>query len=142
MEKWLKQSLNDLQLDYLDLYLIHVPISFEEVDGDLHPVDENGEIRLDTTTDLVAIWAEMEKQVVAGRTRAIGISNFNISQITQILNVTRVPVSNIQVELHLYFQQKELVSFLFQEKCIKSLRNLRQENFAIKLYSLFQKFLD
>ena len=114
METWLKKSLEDLQLDYLDLYLIHTPFAFEEVEGDLHPVNENGEIRLDVTTDHLAVWAEMEKQVVAGRARAIGLSNFNISQVTRILNVARVPVSNLQIELHVYFQQKELVSiFLF-----------------------------
>ncbi|XP_043471485.1 1,5-anhydro-D-fructose reductase [Leptopilina heterotoma] len=117
VDKWLKKSLKDLQLDYLDMYLIHTPFSFKEVEGDLHPVNENGEIQLDMTTDHVAVWKEMEKQVVAGRTRAIGLSNFNISQITRILNVTTVPVSNLQIELHVYFQQNELVAFC-KEKSI------------------------
>ncbi|XP_033216487.1 aldo-keto reductase family 1 member A1-like [Belonocnema kinseyi] len=111
VEKFLKRSLADLQLDYLDLYLIHTPFTFEDIEGDLHPVNENGEIKLDLTTNHLAVWAEMEKQVVAGRTRAIGVSNFNIAQLTKVLNFATVPVSNIQVELHLYFQQKELVEF-------------------------------
>lgn len=111
VDKWLKKSLNDLQLDYLDMYLIHTPFTFKDVEGDLHPVNENGEIQLDMTTDHVAVWKEMEKQVVAGRTRAIGLSNFNISQITRILNVVTVPISNLQIELHVYFQQNELVAF-------------------------------
>lgn len=94
------------------MYLIHTPFTFKDVEGDLHPVNENGEIQLDMTTDHVAVWKEMEKQVVAGRTRAIGLSNFNISQITRILNVVTVPISNLQIELHVYFQQNELVIFL------------------------------
>lgn len=53
----------------------------------------------------------MEAQVDAGRAKAIGLSNFNIPQIERILKVARIPPANLQVELHLYFQQKELVEF-------------------------------
>lgn len=53
----------------------------------------------------------MEKQVDAGRTRAIGLSNFNIKQIQRILDNARIPPANLQVELHVYHQQRELVEF-------------------------------
>lgn len=108
VEKFLKKSLKDLQLDYLDLYLVHTPFSFVEGD-DLHPKDENGEMKMDHTTDHLAVWAEMEKQVVNGLTKAIGLSNFNCKQIDRILNAAKVPIAMLQIELHLYFQQKELV---------------------------------
>lgn len=53
----------------------------------------------------------MEKQVDAGRAKAIGLSNFNINQIQRILKDARIPPANLQVELHVYFQQKELLKF-------------------------------
>lgn len=109
MEKHLNQTLNDLQLDYLDLYLIHVPWTFEEVGDELIPFNENGEVKLDTSTDNEATWKEMEKQVDAGKVRAIGLSNFNIQQIERINNISRISVSAIEIEMHVYFQQRELV---------------------------------
>lgn len=51
----LNKSLNDLQLSYLDLYLIHVPFAVPPTDGDLLR-EPNGDIKLDMTTDHVAIW--------------------------------------------------------------------------------------
>lgn len=53
----------------------------------------------------------MEKQQEAGLTRAIGISNFNIRQIQRILDNAKIPPANLQIELHAYHQQKELVDF-------------------------------
>ncbi|XP_017762759.1 PREDICTED: dihydrodiol dehydrogenase 3-like isoform X2 [Eufriesea mexicana] len=111
VEKWIKKSLQNLQLEYVDLYLIHVPFGFEKVGELLHPVNENGEVRLDNNTDLVKIWAEMEKQVESGRAKAIGLSNFNISQIKRVLKNARIKVSMLQIELHVYMQQKELVKY-------------------------------
>jgi len=96
----------------VDLYLIHVPFSFKDVGEQIIPFDENGEVILDLTTDNVKIWQMMEQQVLEGRTKAIGLSNFNIAQIEKILNIAKIPISNLQIELHAYFQQKELVNFL------------------------------
>lgn len=53
----------------------------------------------------------MEDQVDAGRTRSIGLSNFNEKQIDKILSVARIPPANLQIELHLYLQQKSLVNW-------------------------------
>lgn len=55
VEKTLKKSLSDLQLTYLDLYLIHTPFGLPENDGEIL-FDTNGDIVLDKTTDHVAIW--------------------------------------------------------------------------------------
>lgn len=51
----LDQSLKDLQLSYLDLYLIHVPFGVPPTDGELLR-EPNGNLKLDLTTDHVAIW--------------------------------------------------------------------------------------
>lgn len=53
----------------------------------------------------------MENQVDAGRTRSIGISNFNEKQINRILSIAHIPPAALQIELHLYFQQKPMVEF-------------------------------
>ncbi|KOC61816.1 Alcohol dehydrogenase [NADP(+)] [Habropoda laboriosa] len=111
VEYWIKKSLQDLQLTYVDLYLIHTPFTFEKSGEELHPLDENGKIKLDNSTNPVKVWTEMEKQVECGRTKAIGLSNFNIPQIERILNNAKVKVSMLQVELHVYFQQKQLVKY-------------------------------
>lgn len=55
VEAALNKSLSDLQLSYLDLYLIHVPFGVPPTDGDLLR-EENGNIKLDLTTDHLAIW--------------------------------------------------------------------------------------
>lgn len=55
MEKYLKQSLKLLRLDYLDMYLIHAPFGMKEGD-DVLPKDENGKILMDMNTDHVSLW--------------------------------------------------------------------------------------
>lgn len=110
VEEFIKKSLEALQLSYLDLYLIHNPVGL--VYGkELYPVDENGKVKLDMSTDHVAIWKAMEAQVDAGRAKAIGVSNFNVKQIERILKSARIPPANNQVEMHIYMQQKELREF-------------------------------
>ena len=111
VEKWIKKSLEDLQLEYLDLYLIHTPFSFKEVGEELHPTDENGEIIIDRSTNHREVWAAMEKQVELCRTRMIGLSNFNKHQIAEILKYATMKISLLQIELHVYFQQNELVKY-------------------------------
>ncbi|XP_043261124.1 aldo-keto reductase family 1 member A1 [Colletes gigas] len=110
VEKYIKKSLQDLQLEYLDLYLIHTPLAFVDGEG-LHPVDKDGQIKLDCSTDHVKVWAEMEKQVKCGRTKAIGLSNFNIGQIERVLKSATTKISMLQIELHVFFQQNELVHY-------------------------------
>lgn len=96
------------------MYLVHVPFAFENGE-DLRPHNENGEIRIDIDTDHLQIWSAMEEQVLEKRTKAIGLSNFNIHQIKKILDNAKLPISNLQIELHVNFQQKELVykSYIF-----------------------------
>ncbi|XP_072754621.1 1,5-anhydro-D-fructose reductase [Anoplolepis gracilipes] len=123
VEKWLKKSLDNLQLSYVDLYLVHAPFAFEDVIGELNPFNQKGEIRIDVNTDHLQIWSAMEKQVLEKRCKAIGLSNFNIGQIKRILDFAKLPVANLQIELHVYLQQKELVKFC------------RKNNISITAYS-------
>lgn len=108
-------QLEALQLDYLDLYLIHAPIGFKySNDTELVPKGQDGKIAIDMSTNLEAIWTEMEAQVNSGKIKSIGVSNFNSKQIERIVKIAKVPLSNIQVELYVYFQQKAL-----RETCAK-----------------------
>uniref|UniRef100_A0A1B6KJE7 NADP-dependent oxidoreductase domain-containing protein n=1 Tax=Graphocephala atropunctata TaxID=36148 RepID=A0A1B6KJE7_9HEMI len=107
VEDYLKRSLTALQLLYVDLYLIHNPVGLVN-STELLSKDKDGNLLVDVNTDLLTIWKAMEKQVDSGRSKAIGVSNFNINQLERILKIARVkPVTN-QVECHLYLQQKEL----------------------------------
>jgi alcohol dehydrogenase (NADP+) len=56
VEKYIKKSLSKLQLDYLDLYLVHVPFAYFERGDEIHPRKEDGSMLLDKTTNHVAVW--------------------------------------------------------------------------------------
>ncbi|KAL3286151.1 hypothetical protein HHI36_000663 [Cryptolaemus montrouzieri] len=107
--KYLKRSLENLQVDYVDLYLIHAPFGLPDFEGDFPPKGNDGNVILDMSTDHIAIWKALEEQVDAGRTKAIGLSNFNKSQIERILKNSRIKPCALQIEQHVYLQQKELV---------------------------------
>ena len=90
VEHFMKQSLASLQLPYVDLYLIHQPIGMKYVsDEEFVPKEPNGDVALDMTTDLEAIWAAMEEQVAKGRALSIGVSNFNEQQLRRIVKTAK-----------------------------------------------------
>ncbi|XP_047100618.1 1,5-anhydro-D-fructose reductase-like [Schistocerca piceifrons] len=111
VEKYLKKSLEALQLEYVDLYLIHHPIGHLDVDGSVFPRDKDGKVLLDMNTDHISLWKAMEAQVDSGRALSIGLSNFNSRQVKRIWQAARIPLANLQVELHVYFRQRELAAF-------------------------------
>ncbi|KRT83590.1 hypothetical protein AMK59_4749, partial [Oryctes borbonicus] len=103
VEECLQESLKKLQLDYVDLYLVHFPITIAK--------DENGENYGRTDIDYLDVWKKVEEQYDAGRAKSIGISNFSIKKIERLLKNCRVKPANNQVETHVYMQQKELFDF-------------------------------
>jgi alcohol dehydrogenase (NADP+) len=112
VEHFMKKSLENLQLDYVDLYLIHIPfgLKFDESTGG-PKVNEKGQLQFEGKTDQAALWKKMEEQVDAGRTKTIGVSNYTISQIETVLKSARIKPANLQVELHVFLQQNALVDF-------------------------------
>ena len=113
VEKYLRKSLKLLALDYIDLYLVHHPVGFVEVsENDNIPLENPGtkdeRVKIDFSTDLIAIWKKMEKMVELGLTKTIGISNFNPRQMRKMMAIAKIPPTVNQVECHVYFQQKEL----------------------------------
>jgi len=110
VEYFIQKSLKALQLEYLDLYLVHTPIGIQYVnDTDLWPKGDDGKILINPSSSLEAVWKAMEEQVDNGRTRSIGISNFKRTQIERIMKVARIQPANQQIELHVYFQRPELL---------------------------------
>ena len=97
-----QKTLADLQLEYLDLYLIHWPQNFakEGTPGNCSfPRNEDGSIRYDMDTKSIETWTAMEALVEAGLVKAIGLSNFNSVQITEILEKGKIVPANLQVEV-------------------------------------------
>ncbi|XP_034232333.1 aldo-keto reductase family 1 member B7-like isoform X2 [Thrips palmi] len=107
----LNQSLSRLQLDYVDMYLIHMPFGVNRESYNGVSIVAIGPNDTDPSTDHRAIWDAMVAEKEAGRARALGVSNFNESQIERLVKHSAVPPANLQVELHLFHQQKPLVEF-------------------------------
>lgn len=104
-----KKILSALQLEYIDLLLLHWPFSFKQQDEDLFPTEDNKVVGADV--DFVEAYQALEQLVDAGLVRSIGVSNFNVEQLKQLLSVARIkPVTN-QVELHPYLVQAELKKY-------------------------------
>ncbi|XP_074562295.1 deoxymugineic acid synthase 1-like [Curcuma longa] len=94
----LQKSLRSLQLEYLDLYLIHFPICAKP-EGELMPID------------ISSVWAAMEECQRMGLTKSIGVSNFSIKKIEKLLSAATIPPVVNQVEVNPLFQQKKLREF-------------------------------
>jgi len=102
------QTLADLQLEYLDLYLIHWPVALKS-----HVMfPEKGADFLDhAAAPLSETWAGMEALKKEGKVRHIGVSNFNQSKLEEILASCEIKPEMNQIELHPYLPQQKLVSF-------------------------------
>lgn len=114
VEPALRDSLGKLQLDYVDLYLVHQPVTYDrEVKNQDHSV------KIEDT------WKGMEAIYEKGLAKSIGVSNFNENQIERIQKIAKIPIHNrfvrtsssllkidnfSQVELHLHFQQEKHVA--------------------------------
>ena len=104
----LKQTLQDLQLDYLDLYLIHWPVAFKP---DVNfPEDASGLLSL-SEVPLIETWQGMEQAVEEGLVKNIGVSNFSIKKLENIIANCNIKPSMNQVECHPYLQQDKLLTY-------------------------------
>jgi alcohol dehydrogenase (NADP+) len=108
----LEQTLDDLQLDALDLYLVHWPVAFER--GVDYPESTDEFVSLDEIP-LTETWAAMEDLKAEGLVRHIGVSNFNIPKLQLLIDAGRVKPEMNQIELHPYLQQPEMLSFAADE---------------------------
>src|SRR5690606_14299397 len=104
----LEKTLENLQLDYLDLYLVHWPVAVKKgVDYATRKEDflNNSEAPLKET------WEVMEKAFEQGLVKHIGLSNFNQGKIREIMDSARVKPEVNQVEMHPFLPQNGLLDF-------------------------------
>lgn len=101
VESAVKASLEKLQLEYLDLYLIHWMVT--EIDWDNFNI--KGPTMLDT-------WKQMEKIYEVGLSKNIGVSNCPAMMYLDLLAGAKVRPAVNQIEVNPYFQQTELIEFI------------------------------
>ncbi|KII87975.1 hypothetical protein PLICRDRAFT_111896 [Plicaturopsis crispa FD-325 SS-3] len=111
-EEAFKESLENLGLDYVDLYLIHWPQVFKYIPGASYlPKKDDGSYDIVEDWTFNDTWAEMEKIAATGKAKAIGVSNFSIKTLEQLFTTAKVVPAVNQVELHPYLSQPELVAY-------------------------------
>lgn len=113
VEPAFEASLNKLQLNYLDLYLIHTPFAFQPGE-EQDPRDQNGNVLYDHGVTLLDTWKAMESLVDHGRCRAIGLSDITLSGLLPVYESARIKPAVIQVESHPYLPETQLLEFCKQ----------------------------
>jgi D-xylose reductase len=98
-ERAIKKSLEELNLQYVDLYLDHWPMQIFEWEGKSYSIPTH------------VVWKKMEDLVKKGYTKSIGLSNYNVQRIMDVLSYAEVRPAVLQVELNPYLTQKNLIKF-------------------------------
>ncbi len=103
-------SRRKLQLDYIDLYLIHTPFAFQPGD-EQDPRDANGKVIYDKEVTLLDTWRALEGLVDEGKCRAIGLSDVGLEQVKGIFEASRIKPAVVHVESHPYLPEWELLNY-------------------------------
>lgn len=104
----LKKTLKDLQLDYLDLYLIHWPVAFKH--GVSFPSKDEDYLSLEEVP-IIETWNAMIEAKKQGLVKHIGVSNFSEKKVRNLMSESSEKPEMNQVELHPFLQQHELLEF-------------------------------
>ena len=107
-ESAIKQSLKTLGLDYIDLYLEHWPQFFDYGEND----------KKINMVPMHKIWPLMENLVEKGYTKYIGVSNYNVQSLLNLLSFCKIKPLVNEIEFHPYLYQKKLVEFCRRENII------------------------
>jgi len=101
------QTLKDVGVDYLDLYLIHFPVAVTFT-GLETPGIANVTFG---KTPLIETWRAMEELVRRGKVRSIGVSNFPLCLLHDFVNMATIPPAVNQIECHPYYVRDSLVNY-------------------------------
>ncbi|KAH9725624.1 Aldo ket red domain-containing protein [Citrus sinensis] len=111
---------------YLDLYLIHWPISSKPVEMGFAPVPKEDLLPM----DYKGVWEAMEDSQTLGLTKSIGLSNFSCKKIETILTFAIIPPSINQIEMNPLWQQKKLrvsLRWIVEQGATVVVRSLNKE---------------
>lgn len=112
-----EQSLRDLQLDYLDLYLVHWPFPNYHAPGvDVTSRDPNAKPYIHE--NYMRTWRQMERLVELGLVRHIGTSNMTIPKMKLVLRDAAIKPACNEMELHPHFQQPEFFRYLLDHDIV------------------------
>src|SRR4051794_11592468 len=103
-------SLKRLQLDFVDLYLMHTPFAFQPGD-EQDPRDQNGAVIYDKSVTLLDTWRALEGLVDEGKCRAIGLSDVSLEQAKAIFDAARIKPAVVHVESHPYLPEWDLLNY-------------------------------
>lgn len=114
----LERTLRDLRIEYLDLYLVHFPIALAYVPFETRyppgwffdPAAEQPCMR-PVKVPLGETWAAMERLVDEGLVRRIGVCNYGVGLLRELLATARIPPAVLQVEMHPLLSQEKLLRF-------------------------------
>jgi len=109
--KSFEESLENLGVDYVDLYLIHWPQVVPYIEGNVLPLNAEGRVRTVESPTFNDAWAVLEEILASGKAKAIGVSNFSIKTLEQLLKTAKVIPAVNQVELHPYLAQPDLLEY-------------------------------
>jgi len=104
----LEKTLADLQLDYLDLYLVHFPIALKYVPFEFDP-EAGSPVMRTAKVPLNETWAAMETLTTEGLTRQIGVCNYNTGLMQDLLSYAKIKPAMLQIESHPYLTQEPLL---------------------------------
>jgi diketogulonate reductase-like aldo/keto reductase len=109
VEKACKETLADLNLEYLDLYLMHWGVSFIKGEN-LEPLNKDGKALTDNVS-VQETWQAMEQLVKNGLVKSIGVANFSGPMLVDLLTYAKIRPAMNQVEIHPYNSQEGLIEF-------------------------------
>ncbi|XP_057868588.2 NADPH-dependent aldo-keto reductase, chloroplastic-like [Cryptomeria japonica] len=107
----INNSLKNLQLEYVDLYLIHWPVKMRETSTLSQPKEEDF-----LPLDIKSTWQGMEQCMKMGLSKAIGVSNFSSKKVEDLLSYAKIPPAVDQVEMHPMWQQNRLREYCSKHK--------------------------
>ncbi|KAF2788637.1 Aldo/keto reductase [Melanomma pulvis-pyrius CBS 109.77] len=116
----LQDSLSKLKMDYVDLFLVHWPIAAEKDEHRAPKLGADGKyiIKKDLTANPEPTWRAMERIYASGKARAIGVSNWTIPGLKQLLEIAKVKPQVNQIECHPFLPNTALVDFCLQRQIL------------------------
>lgn len=111
------RSLKNLNMDYVDLYLMHWPISWEFKGYEFSDIGDSKDEK-QTHVPIIDTWRAMEQLFKDGKARSIGVSNFTVPMLEDLLNKCEIPPAVNQVELHPFLPEEKLVAYCKQKNIV------------------------